>query len=140
MKNLLTFEDFINESTLPTSKEYSVSPTKLDSASIRDMSTKDPSILYIVSKEYFGRPKEIDSDVLCRFVKTETSLTQFVPVDKYATLKYIDFYKANGWEDENEKMKKELVNNYLLSGYETPDFDVQKGNISKYVKLANKNN
>lgn len=136
MKNLKTFKEFLNESSINEA-------SKLDSASIRRISTQMPETIYIISKEYFGRPKEIDTDVRATYAGTVTSLTDFMPIDKYAKLKLVDVYgsvekvvAARGWEEESKEDQIEWANEYVTGrNAKTPMFDVQRGNISKYVKI-----
>jgi len=150
MKNYInTFEGFLNEVRLnedkmPVVSDFKANPTVLDGVKIKNLAEENPEQVFIIKKEYGKWP----DDILAKYSKTETSITEFLPIDKYATMTKLEYlgsmaevidmmFGADEWPPAKQK---ELANEPYLSTNKQGEviIDVQRGNISKFVKLAEK--
>jgi hypothetical protein len=119
----LIFENISNIS------DYKPLNTTLDSVRIKDIAKRDKDAVFIIKKEYFGN--RFQDDVLAKYDSSYRSITSFAPIGKEKDLKNKDVLSKS----ELENLSDEIINDKYFQG----TIDVLKGNISKFVRLAELN-
>jgi hypothetical protein len=117
----------LNEN-LPNVNDYKPLNTTLDSVRIKDIAKRDKDAVFIIKKEYFGN--RFQDDIITKYDSSYRSITSFTPIGKEKDLKNKDVLNKNEMKD----LSDEIINDQYFQG----TIDVLKGNISKFVRLAEK--